>query len=463
LKDDLAALREKQQTTADEVGFFEEEELDPRRQRRAEPESEETERSPTQTGALEFDQLSSDEAMPWMESLAKRQGEADLEADDDPLPATAPAPKPAVDLPEWLTTAEPAPPAEAPLERSQPEPPVMMDSDEQQPNLQAKADEVVDWLKATLEAEPPPALDKPAPAPAAPPAFALAPAPPPTPSAAPEPQERIAQPATTLSTQSAAFIAYYPKEIERQQWRGLHAYVYRQTAGAQVAQDASRLLGEQLAGFRGVKAPSQLDIAEGASVTATPILPGFQFNPPSVTLGFYKDWHRFDFELRATTAPLNQAVNGAITFTVEGIIVADIPLSIFVGAVSSALQATPAVKLYHAIFCSYSHDDTQIIRRAESAYRALGLDYLRDVVSLKSGQHWSEELLSLIGKADIFQLFWSHSAAQSPYVRQEWEYALQYQDQKPNFIRPVYWQQPMPPTPPELQAIHFAYQPDLEE
>jgi hypothetical protein len=190
---------------------------------------------------------------------------------------------------------------------------------------------------------------------------------------------------------------------------------------------------------------------------------GFQFNPPSVTIGFYKDWHRFDFEVRAKGAPLNQATNGLLTFSVEGIIVADVPLSIYVGEKLSAAsgQANAVAKAYQAIFCSYSHQDQQIVARAERAYKALGLDYLRDVLSLKSGQDWSDELLNLINSADIFQLFWSHAAAESDHVRSEWEHALQVAGWKANFIRPVYWEDPKPSIPAELKHLHFAYQPDL--
>ena len=68
----------------------------------------------------------------------------------------------------------------------------------------------------------------------------------------------------------------------------------------------------------------------------------------------------------------------------------------------------------------------------------------------------------MIDRADIFQLFWSNTAAASKYVRQEWEHALNLQRQQ-GFIRPVYWQQPMPPPPPELGAIHFAYEPELDD
>jgi len=231
-----------------------------------------------------------------------------------------------------------------------------------------------------------------------------------------------------------------------------------------VAEDAQKQLGERAPEFRKVTEAAQREIPEGETITATPHLDGFQFNPPSVSVAFFEDWHRFDFKLRATSAPLNRAANGLLTFTVAGVIVADIPLAVFVGEAASAGEpASGMARLYQAIFCSYSHQDMKIVERVERAYKALGLDYLRDVVSLKSGTHWSEELLGLIDQADIFQLFWSEAAAQSDYVRQEWQYALRLSRDNARFIRPVYWQQPMPPPPPEMTHIHFAYQPDLGE
>ena len=104
-------------------------------------------------------------------------------------------------------------------------------------------------------------------------------------------------------------------------------------------------------------------------------------------------------------------------------------------------------RLYDAIFPSYSHEDKQIVERLERAYRALGLSYLRDVTTLRSGKKWRPELQRLIERADAFQLFWSHSAARSENVTQEWRTAVQLIEDKKKaetFIRPVYWEQPMP-------------------
>jgi len=111
--------------------------------------------------------------------------------------------------------------------------------------------------------------------------------------------------------------------------------------------------------------------------------------------------------------------------------------------------------LYDAVFVCYSHDDTEVVERLEQAYRVPGRRYLRDVRVLRSGQKWNRILLEKIEEANIFQLCWSHSARQSEYVEKEWGHTLGLN--RPEFIRPVFWQKPLPPTPPELSDIHFAF------
>jgi outer membrane biosynthesis protein TonB len=267
-----------------------------------------------------------------------------------------------------------------------------------------------------------------------------------------------AAPGSAIVPDLVKFSAYYPRETAPQVWQPLAAYIFRQSAANEVIKDVGNVLGARASEFRRLDDTARVAVQEGAMVTAVPTLPGFQINPPQITLGFYEAMHRFDFKVRATSAPVDQAVNGTLTFSVEGVIVSELPLSIFIGhSVGEALTGAITRPVYQAIFCSYSHKDTQIVEKVEKAYKALGLTYLRDVTTLRSGQDWNDELMRLIDKADIFQLFWSESAAQSQFVRQEWEYALKMKRE----IRPVYWSQPMAPVPDALNAIHFAYTPDL--
>ena len=78
-----------------------------------------------------------------------------------------------------------------------------------------------------------------------------------------------------------------------------------------------------------------------------------------------------------------------------------------------------------------------------------------DLNILRSGEQWDNRLLKAIAESDIFQLFWSETAARSPNVEREWRYALQLAPARPNFLRPVYWTPTPYPIPSELNAFHF--------
>jgi hypothetical protein len=95
-----------------------------------------------------------------------------------------------------------------------------------------------------------------------------------------------------------------------------------------------------------------------------------------------------------------------------------------------------------------------LVDQLQRAYSVLGIDYIRDIAALRSGEAWSEAILAKIPTADIFQLCWSHSAKTSRFVEQEWRAALKYE--RRNFIRPVFWETPMPAAPRELAHLHFA-------
>ena len=103
--------------------------------------------------------------------------------------------------------------------------------------------------------------------------------------------------------------------------------------------------------------------------------------------------------------------------------------------------------------------DKFIVEQFEEFGRSLGDEYLRDLTELRSGEVWSDRLFEMIRAADVFQLFWSKNAMSSAFVSQEWRYALSLG--RSNFIRPVYWETPLPEDrqadlpPEELRRLHF--------
>jgi hypothetical protein len=113
------------------------------------------------------------------------------------------------------------------------------------------------------------------------------------------------------------------------------------------------------------------------------------------------------------------------------------------------------IEPYRRIFVSYSHEDAKVVHGLEAAYKALGDVYFRDVRSLRSGELWNPALLRMIEQADVFQLCWSEAAKRSDYVKREWMHALTLSRPTP-FVRPTYWQTPMPEPPIELQGLQFS-------
>jgi hypothetical protein len=246
------------------------------------------------------------------------------------------------------------------------------------------------------------------------------------------------------------------------------AYVFTKLDRDEVTEDAD-LQGRGRGPLVHSSAEGEAGLERGVVLTATPRCEGLTFDPPTQSVVWRGRWRRFDFHAGVTEKPTSPVqVRGTISFSIEGLLVADIPFEAIIG---KAPLTDPEIqhihgRLYDAIFPSYSHEDKQIVERLERAYRALGLSYLRDVTTLRSGKKWRPELRRLIEEADAFQLFWSHSAARSENVTEEWRTAVQLIEDKKKagtFIRPVYWEQPMPPAPAPLKEINFAFEPDLRK
>lgn len=301
--------------------------------------------------------------------------------------------------------------------------------------------------------------------------------------ALPEAEENVAppqpEPETAPEPQPAPdalqFSAHYPREVrprgenppDSETWHPLLAYLFKESAADAVSADAKERLGPR-PDVRVTRRPALGAVPSGALVIATPDVPGLEFNPPSASIRFRKDWHRFEFEFQAVSAPLDEAANGAITFQVEGVIVGEVPVSIYISqsAAGAEMQQVEG-KAYQAVFCSYSHKDLAIARLVEAAVLTLGYTYLRDMTTLRAGEDWNEALMAMIDRADIFQLFWSENSAGSKYVEEEWRYALSLIEARRKdrrFIRPVRWVDPPRPNPPsDLGWINFYFQPDLAE
>lgn len=199
-----------------------------------------------------------------------------------------------------------------------------------------------------------------------------------------------------------------------------------------------------------------------------PALAGVTFNPAHLTITWIEEWQRAQFRFCAAKELAGSAGNGEITFYAGPVLVAtanlamlfeDQPVTTAANNLEEAEETADAEvrgHRYEDVFASYSRKDRAVVLACRNTYKALGVRVYMDVASLRSGEYFEERLKHLIESSDVFQLFWSRHSANSPYVRQEWQYALRCQRGE-GFIRPVYWEEPLVPPPSELARMNFAY------
>jgi hypothetical protein len=274
------------------------------------------------------------------------------------------------------------------------------------------------------------------------------------------PSDRRAQAATAL--ERVAFTAYHPREVQRGRPAPLLVYLALDDAAAlaQVAAQAAERLAGRLDQYRAGIADQRLTLRRGAKLRIIPTVPGFHVNPQWMDVTWDEDAQQHEFSIRADGAPSGHASEGAVRIYQGLTLRAEVPLSIFVSEGAGARLtpdafASASARAYRRVFASYSHRDTPVVESCEAAAEAIGDRYLRDVMTLQSGQLWTSQLMKMISEADVFQLFWSKNASSSGYVRQEWEYALTLQTNRPGFIRPVYWSTAPFAIPPQLNPLHF--------
>lgn len=276
--------------------------------------------------------------------------------------------------------------------------------------------------------------------------------------------------------ENVQFTVYRPKGMAPEQWESLVAFAHltdkRPDAPSEephpleeVRRQAKQVLGSKAENYQSLSQDSRAAVPREGEITFRPQMNGIVFNPPEHSFLWVESVQRAEFRMKGDAKLEGTTARGSLSVYLGSILLAEIPLAIPVTRAAvpgSDLSQTTAASAspYRKIFASYSHKDLAIVRQFERYAQALGDSYLRDWVTLRSGEPWSERLLEMIDEADVFQLFWSSHSMASDYVQREWEHALGLG--REGFIRPLYWEEPLPEDPDqglppeELQRLHFA-------
>jgi hypothetical protein len=262
-----------------------------------------------------------------------------------------------------------------------------------------------------------------------------------------------------LAQEQLQFTAFHPKTIAVEVWNMLLVYSYVESALQAVRADAYKFKGQLGPDPSVQNVLASQPLTRGTTITIVPLFQGVRFHPERITFTWTQDWHPANFHFSADRRWSGAMGNGEILVFAGPLIIASLRISLRFGAPnfqSNPNQEEVSATRYRKIFTSYSHADTPVVLAVRKAYQALGDDSFLDIDNIRAGQDWNAALLRAIDTADIFQLFWSNHSAQSPYVAQEYQYALAHYKYN-GFIRPVYWEKPMSPPPPALSHLHFAY------
>lgn len=261
--------------------------------------------------------------------------------------------------------------------------------------------------------------------------------------------------------QRLRFASYYPSQISPGSWSTLLAYFGSENSLERAEEDSKRRLeSAKMRLSRRSRGGASRSVRPGQRITIIPELPGCRFNPPWVSIDWLEDFHCAEFRLQlqeeSPDALEGHNLAGSVGYYVGPILLGEVRLLIGTGPQleEAALPFEKALaNPYESIFISYSRKDSALVAAFEKAYRALGFELIRDVNFIRSGEDWGERLREGIESANIFQLYWSHFSKSSEQVKREWLYALDLK--RDHFIRPVYWEEPLPKPPRALAKIQF--------
>jgi serine/threonine protein kinase len=264
------------------------------------------------------------------------------------------------------------------------------------------------------------------------------------------------------------FTVFRPRAMVPAKWTSWLFFAHRGPVSedevdpvAEVQRQADAILGPQIKSYADTTQESSASLPRHSTVTVVPSVEGLEFNPPQREIVWLEQVHREEFRALASARSLGNTLRGTFTVYRGLCILAQINVSVQIGepAPESQVSVRESSRAYRNIFVSYSRRDWKVVEHFEAMIAALGDRYLRDLKDLRAGEKWSDGLEAMIREADVFQLFWSSNSMHSEYVRREWEFALSLA--RPNFVRPTYWEEPIPGDPssdlppPSLRTLHF--------
>jgi hypothetical protein len=260
--------------------------------------------------------------------------------------------------------------------------------------------------------------------------------------------------------QAVEFTAGYPGRIRPNTEYSLLIFVHLAAMQAEVR----KRLADLNASFEDIPRESQAEAIQripiGTLLEITPAIHNVSATPLRQTLAWMGELELATFRMWHKPVPgQSEPCAGFVNISVDRLVIASIPVSVAIDANKADLPLSQtSTEMIRRVFASYSRKDEAVVRACKVAYRGLGIQLFVDKDDILTGQQWRDVIRRRIADHQLFQLYWSKSAADSTEVANEWQMALEIAPQRAvDFIQPVYWSKPVTPPPARLARLHFGF------
>ncbi|MDZ7967724.1 MAG: toll/interleukin-1 receptor domain-containing protein [Nostoc sp. DedSLP03] len=207
-----------------------------------------------------------------------------------------------------------------------------------------------------------------------------------------------------------------------------------------------------------------LPIQRGSELTFNLSIPKLEVDDPIQKLSWNGRADSIQFGVTVPADITQKTVIGTVTVSQNTIPLGHLKFKLSIIPSASSTSKDPhlvgeVARHYRKAFVSYSSKDRIEVLKRVQGLAVSGITVFQDILNLEPGDRWEQKLYRNIDECDLFLLFWSTAAKESPWVLKEVLYALDRQGsnglRSPEII-PVIIEGPPPvPPPPELQNLHF--------
>ena len=253
------------------------------------------------------------------------------------------------------------------------------------------------------------------------------------------------------------------KQLYAGSWAIVDVWVHKDSQRRQIVRRAGEALGGR--DFL-VRTHGPAAVSRGSVLRIVANVAGLRVKTPRAAVRWDGDVGSSSFAVYAPKEAARGDYAGTVTVHLDGLAICRLSFVLRVVTPDEPWgpkELSASEVRFRSAFASYASEDREAVMLVIQSIRMLrpDLDIFADVLSLRAGASWAEELLREIRSRDVFYLFWSVAASKSTWVEREWRTALDAARQ----IDPFPLEEA--PIPPEFADRHmndrFAWKRDLPE